>query len=464
MSKLIKIGFIGLPAFAAGAAYGLADTDSFSYVVSMARGQNSLAFFNFANYPEILTKLYYLALVAGSCLAAAFAVTSPDIRRYPFPLLTLGACMVIAYAAGHFLVGGNAGILASLAGTPMRPWYLFVALPFVAYAASTRKNHLIPFGISFIIATAVKCVVVAGIYATGGGVAFLDQIRSMVADGGFLANLTVSVLCGAGLALWFKAAKRPLGFLVSVGLTLLFLIPIIGSFRRSMLVYTVIAASLGLLFYYHIKGQLVRRLPTMIVSVLILGSVILAGYITFFGKEDATERLRSLTLKSESSQYAGSNDYYLDDWMSWTVLVRTKGIVGIGFNTEYGLSDRLTLSAASAAGMEVPLHVGMFELWVRLGIVGASFHILSFVLLPLWCIFKKRPCGDERLIIASSFAASFLLLVGLFPFSPPQYMSINMMVPCGIAWGLLAATYAKGAGSMSLKIIDPRRMRRPPRL
>jgi len=460
MSKLIKIGIISLPAFALGAAYGLADTDSFSYVVSLLRGQNSLAFFNLANYPDIFSKLFYLALIIGSCLGAALALTGPDIRRYPFQLLTFGACVVIAYAAAHFLIGGKTGILASLAGTPMRPWYLFVGLPLMAYSASTRSVHLVPFAIGFLVASAVKCLVVAAIYATGGGVAFLDQIRSMVADGGFLTNLTVAVLCGAVLVLWFRSSKYPFGSFVSMGLLFLFLIPIIGSFRRSMLVYTVIAVAQGLIFYYHVKGQLVRRLPTMILSALILGGVILFGYITFFGLEDATERLRSLTLQSETSQYAGSNNYYLDDWMSWTILVRTKGIVGIGFNTDYGLTDRLTIDAASAAGMEVPLHVGMFELWVRLGIVGALFHILSFVLLPLWCIFKKRPCGDERLVIASSFAASFLVLVGLFPFSPPQYMSINMMVPCGIAWGLLAAAYAKGAENSNPKFLNPRRVRR----
>lgn len=441
--NIFKLKPISIPALLAGAIYVAPDNDSFSYVVATSKGLNSLAMLSLYNYPQVVLQLYMLGVIGLGCALGVIGFSGRETRRYPFVIASVLVCILIAFAAAHFVIDEKS-LVSAVLGTPMRPWYLFLALPFAAFDSYVRTVHLLPFLLGFMVVLSLKSACVVLVYLAGGGVSFFGQIRAMTSDGGFLSNLMIGSMIASAGVIWFRLRKDWNGTLACICVTLLLLLPVVGSFRRSVLLYTLGSIILGYCIFMHMRGQLLRYLPILGFSLGILLSVIALGYVAMFGVAEAKERLGSLTLSAETNQYASSNNYYLDDWVSWSALIKRDGLLGVGFMNDYGISDRLTISGADSAGIEVPLHVGMYELWTRLGVVGALFHVVFFIAIPAYCLFWKRPIENVESQLIASFAISIILVVGLYPFSPPQYMNISLVVPCALAMGLIAAAYPKG--------------------
>jgi hypothetical protein len=416
---------------------GIFDGDSFSMIVGGVKSGWVYYAMNPWYYGDLAYKLYSLIFLA-TCYSMVLALNPELIRRNRYNYYIILAAMTIAYASLRILVDGH-GAGAAFAGTEIRGFMLIGTLPLLVFCTLANFSLLPWFVIPFCIAIFLKSILLIYGYIAFGGVEFMTGVRSVVVDGNALNSLSIGVLIALALATYLISKRRYAWAAIAAVICLLLVCMVAGSFRRLVLIKALTGAGIFMIVISYIKGRLLENLPYMAAFVSVLGALVGVAYAAIFGLADAEERLRSLNFQSETGSYSGSNKFYIEDWtLLGETLIKTGGL-GVGFRNEYGISVRSDMGSEIAmANTEIPLHTGLYELWGRLGIFGAIFHLLGFIIIPISAIKVARVNqNDGAWLVAPS--AAWLLFLGLFPFGPPPYLNITSWFYCSFAIGCLMA-------------------------
>lgn len=416
---------------------GIVDGDSFTMIVSGVKSGWVYYALNPWYYGDLAYKLYSLIFFA-TCYSMVLALNPELIRRNRYNYYIIIAAISIVYASLRMLVDGYGG-WAALAGTEIRSFMLIGTLPLLVFCTMANYSTLPWFVIPFCIAIFLKSILLAYGYIAFGGVEFMTGVRSVVVDGNALNSLSIGVIITLALAAYLLSNRRFAWAAIAALLCLLLVCMVAGSFRRLVLIKALTGAGIFIIVISYIKGRLMKNLPYMVPFVAVLGAVAGVAYVAIFGFEDAKERLRSLTFQSETGSYSASNKFYIEDWtLLGETLIKTGGM-GVGFRNEYGISARSDMGSEIAmANTEIPLHTGLYEIWGRLGIFGAVFHLIGFIIIPISAIKVARENRNEGAWLVAPSAA-WLLFLGVFPFGSPPYLNISNWFYCSFAIGCLMA-------------------------
>jgi O-antigen ligase len=354
------------------------------------------------------------------------------------------ALLMNSYASFRMMIDGH-GLAAALAGTEIRGFIVISTLPLLVYCVMIDFRLIKWFIIPFCTALFLKCLLLFYGYFILGGVEFMAGVRSVVVDGNALNSLSFGVIISLAFTTYLISVKRYTWAVIVSGLCVILICAVAGSFRRLVLLKTLIGSGIFIVLISYMKGRLMRNIPYFAAFGAVLITVIGSAYILIFGLEDARERFRSFTLRSEEGAFSSSNKFYIEDWTLLGETIVNTGGLGVGFRNEYGIAMRSDMGAEIAmANTEIPLHTGLYELWGRLGIFGAIFHFIAFIIIPLSAVqIAKKNNNLGVWLVAPS--AAWLLFIGIFPFGAPPYLNISNWFYCSLTIGCLMAGVAPSA-------------------
>lgn len=316
---------------------------------------------------------------------------------------------------------------------------LAFALVAMASSLSQEFNFARPLLIGAFPAFLIRFIYATGRYIAGDGFEIAGGVRSVALDTGF----TIFGLFYLFIAIDHVFKNIQKRSLLTSSAWIISAIPLlalpIASFRRGMIVLVLGSLTLGLVFHLIISGRFIRRfLPTLTICVAIVG-IGVSIFAIIFGKETASERIRSFMVH-EDGALAQSNIEYQLDFDYAVALIEKNPFLGIGFSLPYGLSGRDSNinSMVADTSNELVLHVGMLELVVRQGIWGGLIWLLAFLWIPIrWININRGTTNSDSLFQCLSMALFFL--ISNIPTSPPFYNEIRPAVFLGIALGIAFA-------------------------
>jgi hypothetical protein len=237
--------------------------------------------------------------------------------------------------------------------------------------------------------------------------------------------------------------------IVRVVLAVIFTVAIAATFRRNIAIRVFGVTVAVSAIYYWLRGRGGQGLKTITAFGIGLAIVFLSGMLFAFGIDVTIDRIRSLSIQSES-EFGASNASYVDDWQAWPKAVFGNLPIGSGPGQAYGIS-RINDQMDEEGGV-IPLHTGVFETWASFGIIGVLFHALTFVGVPLLKLKAARHTiinDSSRILVA--IAGGYTLFIGLWPFGPPFLVNVQASGLLALCLGTLIhpSHYSVGIASRS---------------
>ena len=408
------------------------DTDEFAFAIKYLRGYP--APFSVATYGMVADRLYKLVvfLAAGGAVAAFFLDVAQSTRRR---LIGAGSMAFYLCASARMIVDGYGPLSPFL--NEARGFMIFAGAIATGLMLAKDDERLREATMAFQGVIAGKALVSLALYAWVGGVPLVADVPSVEIDGGFLMLCLVS----AALALCrLLHAAKPMDRVISVISLMLCLAVIVGSYRRLVVIYcALVFAGWMVPRWIQNRGWFVGGASALIAVMAVTASGF-AIYAGWFGWEAATGRLQSLLMtEGGDGQQALSSEMYLDDWRAWCELMREHWLSGIGFRNQVTFHGRLTDAVFGGDGGRVSLHTGAYELWIRMGIVGAAYHAVFFGLVPLALIGRaaaiKSPASHDLVLMG----CAILLVFGFFPYSGFNHYTQAFALSSGFLLGTAVA-------------------------
>jgi hypothetical protein len=334
-------------------------------------------------------------------------------------LLALASLTGLAYISAVINIERTGGIPSAVFGNELRQLWVCVLGTGVFVRFADRPE--LKAGLNaFALVNAMKCMVLIANYFFGQRVTVLG-VQTMVWDFTFLFTQIAVVLLTCSALLTKETPKK--SRLYYMLLCTLSVIVILGSFRRLAAVYTLIGT--GLTFLIH--GRQERKTIKYVgfgLGTLLAVSIAGAGiYICLFGQAETMTRLESVLHWQEKSAYSTSNEMYADDWRVARQLILAHPILGIAFGKDYP-ANRVTEEERGETEQYIPLHVGLADYWVRMGIPFALLHILMLGIVLRAAVVK--PLRAPGPLCAGALAMSLILLT--LPFAPAFILDIKLSI------------------------------------
>jgi hypothetical protein len=336
------------------------------------------------------------------------------------------------------LVANGESLTGKIRSGEVMGFYL-VALATVT-AAFAMRNRDFAAGIILGMTGAALIRLLHAIYAYRlyGGIQIVEGVTSLAMDGALLSLwiLAGSVAGMVALDSLLRLQSRPL--VISLVLGAVFTIALAASYRRATQFWLMTDIAVGTLAYFWMKGRFAYGLAWVTAAVALMSAGLFAAAVVRFGFVDAYERVMSVTTTG-SQAYSFSNDAYIEDWHAWPETIWKFHFLGSGPGLDYGVGRLVQVDNES--GEVIPLHVGLFELWASVGVSGAIYHVVCFLVLPFLLLRRCRN-GDPEIFPFAAVSFSFLVFVGLWPFAPPVSQNFQIAVIIGMCFGCLIACAA----------------------
>ena len=406
-----------------------ADTDEFAFAIKYLRGYP--APFSVATYGMMADRLYKLAVffAASGAVAAFFLDVAQSARRR---IIVAGCVVFYLWASARMIIDGYGPLSPFL--NEARGFMVFAGAIAAGLMLAENDERLREATAAFQWVIAGKAAVVLALYVIYGGVPLVADVPSVEIDGGFLMLCLVAAAVAVGRLL--HAAKRTEWLLSAISLVLCLAV-IVGSYRRLVVIYCILIFAVWVVpRLIHARGWFVGG-----ASAVTAGAMAMAGgfvmYAGWFGWEAAVGRLHSLLMtESVDAQQALSSEMYLDDWRAWSELMCEHWLSGIGFRNQVTFHGRLTDAVFGSDGGRVSLHTGVYELWMRMGVIGAIYHAAYFVLLPIAFMSGaatiKSPVSRDLVLMGCAVG----LVFGLFPYSGFNHYMQAFALSAGVLLGI----------------------------
>jgi hypothetical protein len=334
----------------------------------------------------------------------------------------------VCYLTATFNIFHTGGTKTAVLGVELRQlWMLLLAaIVFVRFFDTPYVNAAVK---AFAVINALKCVILIGNYFFGTRISVLG-VQTMVWDFNFLFTQIAIVLMAVAVMLGRRATS--LTWMTAASCSFLSVIVILGSFRRLAAVETALGVGLTFLIYGRQTGRLFRYVGLGSLTLVMAAAVAGGAYVQLFGATETMTRVHSLVSWQDRSSYSQSNQMYADDWRVATELIRRHPVLGIGFGKDYPI-DRLTDEVRGETEDYIPLHVGLADFWVRMGMPFAFLHLL-LIGVVLWRGII-RPTRSGEYLYAGAAAMCLILLT--LPFAPAFIFDAKLTILFGFCFAYI---------------------------
>ena len=427
--NLIVMGFVFL--------LFLPDLDLFAISMSPATGLVS----RITGLDDMVISRVYIQLVAAFMGFCVLMNMGTLLRTPRHRVIVLGAGVLIGYALVQLHFNGVA-FREVLRLPPMIGIYLICMTALASSCQCRYPLVLRDIGVGLLAAALIRLIYSGLMFARYGGTQIVEGVQSFAMDGSLLI-LWGFLAASAGIFAIRCLERKNRGlFVICLIIAGVLSIANALSYRRAAQIWILLQFAGGSMLYFWLRRRLLLGVGIVAGVTAAIATAMISAAIVRFGINNAFERLLSLTSNSDT-KFGKSNDAFIDDWQAWKVVIAQTKFLGSGMGLDYGVVRLHDIEQYDRAFSDViPLHTGTYELWASLGILGALFHLLILVVLPIKCLMACRNRSIEVQMLAANCAA-FILVVSLWPLAPPVTYSNQTAVLFGIVFGVLLAITGK---------------------
>jgi len=403
-----------------GAMLAFFDTQSFNARETFFLG------FGFVDPDVFVTYFGYFVFIIILLLSVYESFKGINPRCSRIYVLT-GVTLVLVGALRLWIDGYGT---LSVFGFETRNLSVLVFIPLVMRERYDRRN-VTPFFCGLVIGGLIKAFLIWMLFLAKGGVSVLG-VNSIFWDAHSLSilGLIAVILYYKGFDSWRK--RDYLTLVVFLILATVVLSVVVGSYRRLPLVRMVGVAILSMLVYRIFERKIWSGLISIGLFCFGLLAVTVIGYLSFFGWHGMLDRLETFSLDvAHQSISRQSNTGYLEDLQSLPIILNNSSYMGVGFRNEYGVYFR-SLSLLNIEA-DTWLHVGMYELIARQGVISVLWFFSVFYL-AISALRRVRTLRIEPFLVMCYGAAwGWVVIFFFFPFGGVSYPDIRTVIVTGFS-------------------------------